>query len=202
MNHASPVGILVVDDDQAICDICRKYLERDGFRVKTVNDAPSARKAFKEAQYQIVVIDVILPGENGIDLLGELRELDSDVCVIMLTGQPSMSGAIEGMKNYGAIDYLTKPIRLDYLRSVIQTAINKHGLASDPVEFITREVGRRIRHERKELNLTLRQLSKRIGLSTSLISQIERGESSPSIPTLYKVSVALAKPLHQLFEGF
>lgn len=202
VNHLTPVRILVIDDDDQVGAICKKYLNRQGYDVTTIQNPGDALDEFRKETYQIVILDLILPPYDGLELLKAIRKIDSDVCVILLTGHPSLETAIEGLKNYGAFDYLTKPMDLEKLALVIQKGIRKHGLATDPVQQITKEVGQRIRVIRKEKSLTMRQLSKRIGVSTSLISQIERGESSPSIPTLYKVSVALEAPLSELFQGY
>jgi len=203
---ASAMKILVVDDVPEICELCRNILERDGYHVDTLTDPTKVIDAFRKDQYQIVILDLKFElndeGMDGKTVLKELLHYDSDVCVVILSGEASEEDIIETLGNYKAYDFLRKPVSAAKLSEVIQKAIAQHGFATHPVREIALEVGRRVRAVRKEKHLTMRQLSTRIGLSSSLISQIERGESSPSVPTLYKISVALRLPLEKLFEGY
>ncbi len=202
----SNMKILIIDDDPKICSLCQNLLGRDGYQVDALTDPTLAVEQFKKERYQIVILDLGFPvNDQGVDgkrLMEEFLHIDSDVCIIILTGHPTIEDIIATLGNYKAFDFLTKPISVEKLKEVIEKAIEQHGIPVDPVQEISAEVGRRIRQVRKEKNLTMRQLSNRIGLSTSLISQIERGESSPSIPTLYKISVALKLPLSRLFDGY
>jgi DNA-binding NtrC family response regulator len=192
--------VLVVDDDEDICLYLREFLTREGFRVATVSKAPDALVEIRQGRHQIVLLDVRLPGVDGLELLRQIRAIDSDICVIVMTGYPSVQSAVESMKA-AAFDYLQKPFDLQDLRVVLERAIHEKGLVIDAEERVNQLLGTRIRAQRKIRTLTLRQLANKTGLSVSLISQIELGKSAASVATLRKLATALGVTLSTLFEG-
>jgi two-component system alkaline phosphatase synthesis response regulator PhoP len=99
--------ILVVDDEPLITRTVQAYLEQEGFAVQTVADGPAALKMAKSFQPNLVVLDIMLPGMDGLDVLSQLRR-DSDVYVLMLTARADETDKIVGL-TMGADDYLTKP---------------------------------------------------------------------------------------------
>ena len=98
-----------------------------------------------------------------------------------------------------AVDYLKKPFDPDEFREVVDRVMRKKGLLRSPEENLHRVIGETVRNLRKEANLTLKQMARRTGLSVSLLSQIERAESSASISSLYKIAVALDVKIQDLF---
>ena len=103
------------------------------------------------------------------------------------------------MPKLDAVDYLKKPFNVDEFRDVLARVMKKKGLARTPEEQLHKIIGDTIRTMRKEKELTLKQMSRRTGLSISLLSQIERAESSPSISSLYKIAIALDSKIQDLF---
>jgi two-component system OmpR family response regulator len=101
-----------------------------------------------------------------------------------------------------AVDYIKKPFNVDEFRVVLDRVMKKKGLARTPEEQLHRVIGETIRNLRKEKELTLKQMAKRTGLSVSLLSQIERAESSASISSLYKIAVALDARVQDLFGQY
>jgi DNA-binding NtrC family response regulator len=200
MAQRSKLGILVVDDDEDICLYLREFLTRESYRVKTLTRSEDAIPAIKEGKYQIVLLDIRMPDLDGVSLLRQIRSIDSDLCVIVMTAYPSVESAVETMKA-DALDYLRKPFELDHLRQVIQRAIREKGLMVDAEERLNQSLGSKIRVLRRERTLTLKQLANKTGLSVSLISQIELGKSAASVSTLHKLSAALGVTLSYLFEG-
>lgn len=192
--------VLVIDDDLEVAAYLRELLTRDGFTVTTVSDPLKALPEIKEGRHQIALLDVRMPGLDGVELLRQIRALDSDLCVIVMTGYPTVASAVDTMKAQ-AFDYLTKPFDAEQIREVLQRAIREKGLVVDPEELVNRLVGGKIRSLRKSRDLTLRQLANKTSLSVSLISQIELGKSAASVSTLCKVASALGVPVAELFEG-
>jgi DNA-binding NtrC family response regulator len=191
--------VLVIDDDEDICLYLREFLTREGFKVTTLSKPADALMEIRQGRHQIVLLDVRLPGVDGVELLRQIRAADSDVCVIVMTGYPSVQSAVDSMKA-AAFDYLQKPFDLQALRAVVDRAIREKGLVVDPEERVNQLLGARIRSLRKERALTLRQLANKTALSVSLISQIELGKSAASVATLRKLSTALGVSLAGLFE--
>src|SRR6266540_6373798 len=102
MTHA-----LVVDDEQNLIDLVKSYLEREGFTVAVAADGPSAIEAVRREQPDIVVLDLMLPGFDGLEVCRRLRQF-SDAYVLMLTARTEEVDRVVGLE-VGADDYLTKP---------------------------------------------------------------------------------------------
>ena len=192
--------VLVIDDDEDICLYLKEFLTREGYRVTTITKPLDALPEVKEGRHQIVLLDVRMPEVDGVELLREIRSIDSDVCVIVMTAYPSVESAVDTMKA-DAFDYLRKPFELDQLRGVIQRAVREKGLMIDAEERVNQVLGAKIRQLRKERALTLKQLANKTALSVSLISQIELGKSAASVSTLRKLATALGVTMSYLFEG-
>ena len=192
--------VLVIDDDEDICLYLQEFLSREGYRVSAFNKPLEALPEIKEGRHQIILLDVRMPDMDGVALLQEIRAVDSDVCVIVMTAYPSVESAVDTMKA-DAFDYLRKPFELDQLRAVLQRAIREKGLMIDEEERVNQILGSKIRSLRKTRSLTLKQLANKTSLSVSLISQIELGKSAASVSTLRKLATALGVSISQLFEG-
>ena len=197
----SPMRVLVVDDDREICDFMQTFLSKDGIEVKTLNDPELAPDEVKNGGYHLVVLDLMMPGIDGVEVLQRIRKVDDDVAVVIFTGFPSLDSAVQSMK-LDAVDYLKKPFDPDDFREVVDRVMRKKGLLRSPEENLHRVIGETVRNLRKEHNLTLKQMARRTGLSVSLLSQIERAESSASISSLYKIAVALDVRIQDLFGEY
>ena len=200
MSQRMRLGVLVIDDDEDICLYLKEFLTREGYRVATISKPLDALPEIKEGRHQIVLLDVRMPEMDGVELLREIRVIDSDICVIIMTAYPSVESAVDTMKS-DAFDYLRKPFELEQLRGVIQRAIREKGLMIDAEERVNQLLGAKIRQLRKERALTLKQLANKTALSVSLISQIELGKSAASVSTLRKLATALGVTMSYLFEG-
>jgi two-component system, OmpR family, response regulator len=197
----APVKVLVVDDDKAIRDFMETFLMKDGFDVKSLSDPAEAPDEIKNEGYHLVILDLMMPKVDGIEVLKRIRKVDSDVAVVIFTGYPSLDSAVQSMK-LDAVDYLRKPFNPDEFREVIDRVMRKKGLLRSPEENLHRVIGETIRTLRKERTLTLKQMARRTGLSVSLLSQIERAESSASISSLYKIATALDVRIQDLFGEY
>ena len=197
----APVRVLVVDDDKAICEYMETFLAKDGFEVKTLNDPSGAPEEVKNGGYHLVVLDLMMPKLDGLQVLERIRKVDNDVAVVIFTGYPSLETAVQSMK-MDAVDYLKKPFNPEEFRVVVDRVMRKKGLLRSPEENLHRVIGETIRNLRKDRNLTLKQMARRTGLSVSLLSQIERAESSASISSLYKIASALDVRIQDLFGEY
>ncbi len=196
-----PVKVLVVDDDPAILEFMETFLTKDGFDVTTIADPKDAPEEVKDGGYHLVVLDLMMPGLGGVEVLEQIRKVDSDVAVVIFTGYPSLDTAVQSMK-LDAVDYLKKPFNPDEFREVLDRVMRKKGLLRTPEENLHRVIGETIRGLRKDRSLTLKQMARRTGLSVSLLSQIERAESSASISSLYKIATALDVRIQDLFGEY
>ncbi|MCF3947278.1 response regulator transcription factor [Acidiphilium sp. AL] len=117
--------ILVVDDDRDIRDLLARFLERQRFRVTAARDGREARRAFLNGHYQLVVLDLMLPGESGLDLARWLRT-ETKVPIIMLTALGEEPDRIIGLE-LGADDYVTKPFNPRELVARIRAVLRRVG---------------------------------------------------------------------------
>ena len=124
--------ILVVDDEPDITALVAYHLAKAGFRVSTASTGPDALKAAREERPDIVILDLMLPGVSGYDVLTELRKRDEtkDVGVILLTARREETDRIRGL-SLGADDYLTKPFSPQELSLRVRGLLRR--LASPPV---------------------------------------------------------------------
>lgn len=199
MKNAPTIRVLVIDDDEDVCSLIRDFMEGEGYEVNVITDPDAAVRAVKRTHYHLVLLDLVMPKVNGQTLLKQLRKADSDLFVVILTAYPTIESAVETLKN-NAFDYLKKPIKFAELRNIVDSALRKQGVIVNIEDEINRTIGARIRTLRTTKDLTLKQLAGRSNLSVSLISQIERAESSASLASLYKISRALGVPMGNFFE--
>lgn len=122
--------LLVVDDDTRIRDLLNRYLVEQGFRVTVAADAAEARRKLVGMDFDLIVLDVMMPGETGISLTQSLRELKT-VPVIMLTALAEADSRIEGLQ-VGADDYLSKPFDPRELVLRINNILRRNAPAQTP----------------------------------------------------------------------
>lgn len=193
------IRILVVDDEPDNCEYMKAVLQKEGYEVATLTDPTQALETLKGSDFHLVVLDMMMPQMTGTALLDEIRKVDTDIAVVVATGHPSVETAVASLRGQ-ASDYVRKPVEPEEFLKTIRGALAKKGLSKDPEADLHRAIGRTIRDARKTQELTLKQLARRTGLSVSLLSQIERAESSASISSLYKIASALRLRMAELFE--
>jgi len=121
----SNVKILVIDDEQNIINLVTAYLQKEGYEVHTARDGPGGLDAARALKPDLIVLDVMLPGMDGIDVLTQLRR-ESEVYVIMLTAKSEETDKIIGL-SVGADDYLTKPFSPRELVARVKAALRRFG---------------------------------------------------------------------------
>lgn len=99
--------LLIVDDDERIRDLLKKYLQRNGFLVTAARDAAHARRVLSGLDFDMIIMDVMMPGEDGVSLTRALRQ-DRETPILLLTAKGETENRIVGLEA-GADDYLTKP---------------------------------------------------------------------------------------------
>jgi DNA-binding NtrC family response regulator len=197
----APLNILVVDDDRDVCEYLEDFLSHEGYQVHSLTDPTKAIDELKQADYHLLILDLMMPKLGGIDLLEQIRKVDDDLAVIILTGYPSLETATASIQHEVSA-YIKKPFSSDEFRDVIQRIAKKKGLVLRREDELHAAIGRNIRELRKARNLTLKQMARRTKLSVSLLSQIERAESSASVSSLFKVATALDVKITELFGDF
>lgn len=129
-------NVLIVDDEDEFRDLTIKRLTKKGLIVEGAESGRKALDIIKTGRIDVVVLDVKMPGMDGIETLGHIRALQPLVEVVLLTGHASVESGIEGMK-LGAFDYLMKPIELEPLLEKLADAYEKKRLHEEKIEQAT-----------------------------------------------------------------
>lgn len=116
--------ILIVDDEPEIVDLLEGYLRDMGETVQGVTRGTDAIARQKDEPFDLLVVDLNLPDINGIELIGKIRQFDSEVEFVIITGYASLKSAVEAIR-LGAFDYLVKPFRLEELGVAVKNAKEK-----------------------------------------------------------------------------
>jgi len=106
-NISNTKHLLVVDDDQRIRDLLKEYLIKEGFIISTADCAEDAREKMRYINYDLIILDVMMPGDDGLKFTSEIR-INSQTPIILLTAKSEIDSKIEGLET-GADDYITKP---------------------------------------------------------------------------------------------
>ena len=132
MANISKSTILVVDDEENILDTLRGILEDEGYKVVTVSSGEQAISTYPEVLPDIVLMDVWMPGIDGIETLKKLKNIDRDSCIIMISGHSSIDTAVHALK-LGAYDFLEKPLSLNKVLILIKRALEKQSLEKENI---------------------------------------------------------------------
>lgn len=195
-----PLQILIVDDEPEICEYLADLLQGDGHRAVTLCDPTRALARLRKDDFHLMILDLMMPELPGIELLRQVRMVDSDLRVIVLTAYPEVETAAEAI----ALDvtaYLRKPFHVHELRRALARAVTTMGLAGGDVRDVLIAMGARIRELRKARRLTIARLAARTGLSVSMISQVERSVCSLSVSALFRIAEALGVRPSVLLAG-
>ncbi len=115
------IKVLLVDDEKEFTRLLSERLTIRGFSVSTASSGAEAISKFKENSIDVIIMDVLMPGINGIETFNELKKTQSFPCVIMLTGHAELDTAMGGMET-GVYDYLIKPVDIEELVEKIKLA--------------------------------------------------------------------------------
>ena len=122
-----PKHMLVVDDEKSVRDLLAEYLNEYGYEVTCAANGQDALKLYKQGHFDIILSDLNMAPMDGLELLSQVKEINSDAIFIMITGYPSITSSIEAIKK-GARDYITKPFNIDEIRVKVERALLEKSL--------------------------------------------------------------------------
>src|SRR5437867_2325131 len=122
--------ILVVDDEEIMREILETLLTREGYDVRVASSGAEGLEMARALPFDAAIVDIMMPGLDGIATLDELRRIDEDLAVIIITAYASVESAIQAMKT-GAFDYITKPFKNDEVVVVVRNAMERRRLVSE-----------------------------------------------------------------------
>jgi DNA-binding response OmpR family regulator len=132
MPNGGTTRILLVDDEQSVQTLLSYPLRKDGYHVTSALDGREALERFKESRFDLVVLDLMLPKLDGVEVCRRLRR-QSQVPIIMLTAKGSETDKVAGLE-VGADDYITKPFSMREFRSRVKAALRRSRMAVEPAE--------------------------------------------------------------------
>jgi DNA-binding NtrC family response regulator len=124
--------VLVVDDEPMVCLALTNWLEEENYLAKAVGDGPGAIASMREENWDIVLLDLRMPGMDGIEVLKQIQEIAPQTVVIMMTAYASIPGAVHAMKE-GAYDYVVKPLDVDQLTLMLNRIVEHQQLITENI---------------------------------------------------------------------
>ena len=122
--------ILVIDDEEIMREILETLLKREGYDVRLACSGQEGLELARSVPFDAAIVDIMMPGINGIETLDELKRIDEDLAVLIITAYASVESAISAMKN-GAFDYITKPFKNDEVLVVMRNALERRRLVHE-----------------------------------------------------------------------
>jgi len=119
-------NILLVDDDMSVRTVFSGVLRREGYRVNAVKDGYEAIKVVEQEDFDLALVDLSMPGLDGIEVLEKIKSIRPEIRVVIYTGHGSIATAVEAMRK-GAFDYLAKPFSPDELKLSVKKALENGG---------------------------------------------------------------------------
>jgi DNA-binding NtrC family response regulator len=135
------IRILIVDDEEPVRRLLKKELGRKGYHTDTAENGDSACSKLMDSSFDIVLLDIVMPGMNGISMLKKLKNDPAAPAIVVLTGKATVDTAVSAMKA-GASDYLTKPYKLDELSIIINRTYQQRKLSLEN-QLLKKELARR-----------------------------------------------------------
>jgi len=153
------IHILVVDDDNRIRDLLKEYLSENNYIVSTSEDAKHAKIKLAQFKFDLIVLDVMMPGQNGYDLTNEIKK-NIKIPIILLTAKGEVENRIKGLE-LGADDYISKPFEPKELLLRIKNIINKN----NKIDLNAKHVVGNARIDLNKMNINLNKKNKKINSS-------------------------------------
>jgi len=129
-NHHDKGNILIVDDEAVVTDSLSRWLTEDGYFTGTASSATEALRRIQERSWDLALLDIKMPGMDGLELQHRLHEISPALSIVIMTGYASVETAVKAMKQ-GAYDYLSKPFDPDEVSKLVAKAVDHHRLAQD-----------------------------------------------------------------------
>ena len=122
--------ILIADDEEIVIRSCLRILDGDDYQVEAVQDGREALRKIEENPYDVMILDIMMPNMDGLEVLRRVKETHPNMDVIMITGLSQIDTAVQAMK-LGAFDYISKPFEPDELKLVVQRALERRRLLQE-----------------------------------------------------------------------
>lgn len=177
-------NILIVDDDQIMCDTLADVLRKMSYETTSVQRGKDALEVLREEDFDLILLDIVLPDMNGLEVLKRLHDIDSNPFVIVMTAYADVQSAVSAMKA-GAYDYINKPFDIEELRLTIKKALEAKELKGEVLRL-------RSRHRDAAMDGEIQGVSPQMDVVRELISLVGK---TPRTPVLVQGESGTGKEL-------
>jgi putative nucleotidyltransferase with HDIG domain len=177
MMRRDPIKLLIVDDEEGILDVTEGYFQRKGYEVYTAGNGLEAVEVLNRINIECIFTDINMPKMDGLELAEKIRQMDSTLPVVVMTGFPSLENSIQTLKN-GVVDYLIKPVNLEQMELTLKRILRERGLFVENL-ILKEEVERQERL--KQLNTQLLDRIDEVNTLNRVMEDFSNTDSSYSI---------------------
>ena len=166
--HESAVGarVLIVDDESSVVEVFNEFLASHGYALSLASSGEEAVRMLPALRPEMILTDLNLPGLSGLDVMRAAKEVDPEVCVVVVTGYASASTAIDALRQ-GAYDYVTKPFDLDDVSQIVE-----RGLANRRLKVLNRQLLEELSRKNEILRQHEHELRERVRVATSQMTSL------------------------------
>lgn len=189
-------SILIIEDDKAIVDVLEMILGHDGFKIDHAFNGQTGLEKFKSVNPDVVLLDIRMPRMDGIEVLQEIKKMDTNAIVIMISGHGNIETAVQTTK-LGAYDFISKPFDVERLKLTIQNGLNYKNLLAEN-ESMKRliEPNDRLLGTSEEMKKLREQISKVAAASSRVLITGENGAGKElAVKLIHKLSERASMPL-------
>jgi putative nucleotidyltransferase with HDIG domain len=175
--NKDPIKVLVVDDEEGILDVTEGYFQRKGYEVYTAGNGIEALEILNRVKIGCVFTDINMPMMDGLELAEKIRQIESTLPVVVMTGYPSLENSIQTLKN-GVVDYLIKPVNLEQMELTLKRILRERELFVENL-ILKEEIERRERL--KKLNEELLERVEEVDTLNRVMEDFSSTDSSYGI---------------------
>lgn len=121
---ASKYKIVVIDDETGVTELMKRTFEDNDYEIRCENDSVKGLELIQKTNPDVVLLDIKMPAMDGMEILSHIKDFNSKINVIMITGYGSLESAMEAMK-MGAYDYITKPFDLNFVKELVMRSLEE-----------------------------------------------------------------------------
>ncbi|MGH7731295.1 MAG: response regulator, partial [Candidatus Eiseniibacteriota bacterium] len=165
-DRATSARVLIVDDEPSVVEVFHEFLASHGYALSLAANGEEAVRMLPGLRPEMILTDLNLPGLSGLDVMRAAKEVDPEVCVVVVTGYASASTAIDALRQ-GAYDYVTKPFDLDDVLQIVE-----RGIANRRLKVLNRELIEELRQKNEILREHEHELRERVRVATSQMTSL------------------------------
>jgi DNA-binding NtrC family response regulator len=193
-----PVRAIIVDDDEAVCRKLLGWLSEKAIDAVTFNQMPEALRHAQRAPAEIALVDLRMPGFDGVESVAAMRRAAPHTRIISMTAFPAAEDVLRAIRA-GARDLLTKPLAAETVLEAVERQLAEMGIPARTESAFNKRLGAAVRRHRESSGRTQLDVARAAGITPAQLSQIERGKTATSTWTLARICGVLRLAWSDLF---